>query len=192
MAESWEDARLTHRSRQADSIAASALSLLTDQGASALTMAAIADKADISRQTLYRYYKDVDAVFVGIAELITVHDEAFTQLVREQPNPPAQLDLIARTATSEDHGQHNIAALLVALPPAGRNIITHHQATAHDLLAEVLQRGIEDASFGDHIQPATDAPLILGLLDAADPAESERAIALVRQLVDPTKRNTKK
>ena len=44
MAESWDDARLAHRHRQAASIATSALSLMTEHGASALTMAAIAER----------------------------------------------------------------------------------------------------------------------------------------------------
>lgn len=189
MAESWRHTRLAHRSRQAASIAASALSLLTEHGAPALTMAAIADEADISRQTLYRYYKDVDAVLVGVAELVTSHDQAFAQLTSEQPDPRSQLDLIANTTTGGGHADHNTAALLAVLPPAGRDIIAQHQARTCDLLSDVLQRGIDDGSFRHDLHPRADAPLILGLLAAADPSKSERAISLVHQLVESNQRS---
>jgi AcrR family transcriptional regulator len=184
MAESWEETRGAHRGRQAAAISAGALSLLTEHGASALTMAAIADAAEVSRQTLYRYYGDVDAVLVGIAELVTSHDEAFAQIISEQPDPRSQLELIAITATGDGHGDQNAAALLAVLPPAGREVIAQHHACACDLLSDVLWSGIDDGSFREDLRPPTDAPLLLGLFAAADPSESERAISLIHQLVE--------
>ena len=192
MAESWEDTRGAHRGRQAASIAASALSLVTEHGASALSMAAIADVAEVSRQTLYRYYRDVDAVLVGIAELVTSHDEAFAELISEQPDPRSQLDLIASTASGDDHGDQNAAALLAVLPPAGREVIAQHHARACDLLSDVLQSGIDDGSFRRDLRPSTDAPLLLGLLAAADPSKSERAISLIHQLVESQPKELRK
>jgi len=186
VSESWEHTRLDHRSRQAASIATAALSLLTQHGAPALTMAAIADKADVSRQTLYRYFKDIDAVLVGIAELVTSHDEAFAQLVRQQSDPRSQLELITSTATDDvpGHDHPKTAALLAVLPPAGRDIVAQHQAQANNVLREVLQRGRDDGTFSADIDPGADAPLILGLLAAADPSNLERAITIVHQLVE--------
>lgn len=192
MAENWKHTRLDHRTRQAASIAASALSLLIENGAPALTMAAIANHAEISRQTLYRYYQDVDAVLVGVAELVTSHDEAFAQLVGEQPDPNAQLDLIINTATSDDHANHDTGALLAVLPPAGREIVAQHEARSSDLLAKVLQNGIDRGSFRHDLRPETDAPLILGLLTAAKPSAAERAGSLVLQLVEPQPEGAKK
>lgn len=183
MTESWEHTRLSHRDRQAASIAASALSLLTEYGASALTMAAIAERADVSRPTLYRYYGDVDAVLVGVAELITSHDEAFARLVREQPDPRSQLDFMAHAATADDHP--DTSALLAALPPAGREIVAQHHTRTCALLVDVLQRGIDDNSFRSDLHPQDDAPLMLGLLAAANPSDPARAISLVHQLTEP-------
>lgn len=183
MSESWDQTRLAHRDRQAASIATAALTLATQHGAPGLTMAAIAKQADVSRQTLYRYFPDVDAVLVGIAELIASHDETFERHVADQPDPRTQLDLIAATATNAGHGQHDATTLRAMLPPAGRDILANHEARSHHLLASVLRRGIEDGSFLSNLEPDADAPLILGLLAAADPDEPERAIALVHRLV---------
>ena len=164
MTESWNQSRLAHRDQQAASIAASALSLIIEHGAPTLTMAAIAKAADISRQTLYRYYRDVDAVLVGVAELVASHDEDFEQLVAQEPNPRSQLDLIARTVVvGGGHGEHAAVALAAVLPPKGRDVLMQHEARAVRLLSDVLSRGIDDGSFRSDIDPAADPPLILGL-----------------------------
>lgn len=47
-------------------------------------MAAIAGAAGISRETLYRYYPDIDAVLVGIATSLASHDDAFEAHARQQ------------------------------------------------------------------------------------------------------------
>ena len=193
MTESWEQTRLAHRDRQAAWIAASALALVIEHGAPALTMAAIAEQAAISRQTLYRYYQDVDAVLVGVAELATAHDEDLAHQVAEQPDVTSQLDLIARAATHNshqdpahtmaDHRPPATAALEAMLPPAGRRIIADHEARARRLLSLVLRRGMDDGTFRPDLSPEADAPLIFGLLAAADPHEPERAVSIVHQLV---------
>lgn len=184
MSDSWRRARLGHRDHQAASIAASALELISQHGAPALTMAAIAKAADVSRQTLYRYYQDIDAVLVGIAQLVASYDEHFELLVAEEPNTRSQFDLIAGAAAGGGRHQHSAAALAAVLPPEGRDILTQHETRAARLLGTVLRRGIEDGSFRDDLDPETDPALILGLLAAADPDEPGRALALTRQLVD--------
>lgn len=185
VAESWRQARDDHRARQAEAIAATALSLITAHGAPALTMAAIAAAAGISRQTLYRYYRDVDAVLVGVAELITHEHEQFEAAVAQAGNPAAQLDLILRTvAAAAGHGD-NAAALRAALPPDAREVLTDHEARLHQVLADVLTAGVEADLFRSDLAPSTDAPLILGLVTAAANADrARRAIDLVHRIVD--------
>lgn len=185
MAESWEQARLNHRQQQAEAIAASALSLIVEHGAPALTMAAIASAAGISRQTLYRYYRDVDAVLVGVAELIASHDELFEATVAEQRDPAAQLDLIVRTIVSVGgHGADGSATLRAALPPDAREVLTRHEIRIRQLLTNVLIAGVEEGTFRSELSPSTDAPLLLGLATAASPEHAERAVNLVHRLVD--------
>jgi AcrR family transcriptional regulator len=191
MADSWHQARVAHRHEQAASIATSAFTLITQHGAPALTMAGIAKEADVSRQTLYRYYPDVDAVLVGIAELVASHDEEFEQLVAQEPTPTSQFALIASTVAGAGHGEHSASALAAVLPPEGREVLSQHQARGYRLLSDVLRRGVDEGSFGSDVDPVADAPLILGLLAAADPNEAQRAIFLAHRLVEnQTKENT--
>lgn len=181
----WDEARRAHRAGQADAIAAGALTLLLDGGAAALTMAAIATAAGVSRQTLYRYYPDVDAVLVGVAELLAAHDDAFAAGVAEHGDPGAQLDVVVRTvAGSEDHHRPSSTELRSALPPEARAVLASHEERIARLVADVLARGMEEGRFRSDLSPATDAPLLLGLAAAAGADRVERALDLVHQLVD--------
>lgn len=187
MADNWQQARLDHRAKQSDAIAAAALSLVLEGGASALTMAAIATAADISRQTLYRYYPDIDAVLVGIAELIASHDDHLEAHVGDQVGPVAQLEAIVRAvAHAEGHDPRQAAALRGTLPPKAREVLARHEDRVVQLLAGVLQAGIDDGAFRGDIDPSADAPLVLGLATAASPDDPERAITFVHRMVDPT------
>ncbi len=181
MSEIWSEARLDHRNRQAANIAMGALSLLADDGGSALSMAAVANRAGISRQTLYRYYKDLDALLVGVAEAVASHDEEFEGLVRDLPDPSSQLELIARAVA--DHDEVDPASLTAIVPPEGREVLEQHMARVRQLVAEILGRGIESGIFDEGLDPDADARLILGLLAAAEPGEPERALHLLRKLV---------
>jgi AcrR family transcriptional regulator len=184
MSDSWRQTRDDHRARQVDGIAAAALSLMVDHGASALTMAAVADAAGISRQTLYRYCGDVDAVLVAVARLIAAHDDQVESLVAGEADPARRLDLVARAVIGAGgHGDEQWRRLAAALPPAGREVLARHEAGIRRLLSEVLHAGVDHGSFRPDLDPDLDAPLILGLLTAADPDQPERALILVHRLV---------
>ncbi|MEZ5237433.1 MAG: TetR/AcrR family transcriptional regulator [Microthrixaceae bacterium] len=177
---------MDHRSRQSGAIAEAALSLILDRGASALTMAAIATTAGISRQTLYRYYPDIDAVLVGVAELVASHDDHLEAEVRALPEPAAQLDTIVRAvATAAGHDNPEATALLATLPPKAREVLAQHEARTTGIVVDILQTGIDRGIFRAGIEPSADAPLILGLASAGDPADPGRAITLVHRIVDP-------
>lgn len=185
VADNWHQARLDHRTRQAESIAANALALIAEHGAPALTMAAIASAAGMSRQTLYRYYPDVDAVLVGLAELIASHDEHFEAQVTQLQDPATQLDLIVQTIIdARGHGQSDSAALRATLPPQARDVLNRHEGRIQHLLATVLAAGINEGLFRHDLEPSADAPLILGLIAGANPGNSERAVTLVHRVVD--------
>lgn len=185
MADSWQQARLEHRAQQSEAIAAVALTLILDHGVSALTMAAIAGAANISRQTLYRYYPDIDAVLVGIAELIASHDNHLEARVLRHADPSTQLDVIIRTLVQTGgHDSRQVAAMRGSLPPQAREVLARHEERVVRLVADVLEAGKIDGVFRRDIEPLTDAPLILGLGGAADPSSSERALELVHRLVD--------
>jgi AcrR family transcriptional regulator len=182
----WTDARLQHRSQQGQAIAGAALGLLTDRGAGALSMAAIAEAASVSRPTLYRYYRDLDAVLAGIAELIASHDDLVEEATRGEPDPAVRLDLLlGAVAGAVDHADAT-TALRAALPPDARTVLSRHENLICRLLVETLAAGVDSGAFRRDMSPEADARMILGLVNAADPRDAQRAIALVHRLVDST------
>jgi AcrR family transcriptional regulator len=188
MGDSWTHARLQHRTDQGRAIAAAALGLLTERGAGALSMAAVAEAADVSRPTLYRYYGDIDAVLAGVADLVASHDDLVADAVGREPDPAARLDLLlGMVAGAVDHGTAT-TALRAALPPAAREVLSSHENRIRGLLAQTLADGGDSGAFRRDLSPEADARLILGLALAADPEDAHRAIALVHRLVDPTPR----
>lgn len=193
MTDSWERTRLDHRAQQSEAIASAALSLMLDRGAPALTMAAIAIASGVSRQTLYRYYSDVDAVLVGVAEFIGSRDHQFEAEVLQHSDPVVQLDAIVRAvAHAGNHDTRDSAALRSSLPPKARQVLAQHEDRILQVLEDVLTAGIRDGVFRADIGPSGDAPLILGLAAAAEPATTERAIALIHRIVDPNTKEPQK
>jgi AcrR family transcriptional regulator len=185
MAGSWDRARHDHRSQQAEAIAAAALELLLGSGASALSMSAIAESAGVSRQTLYRYYGDVDAVLVGIAELVAAGDAGLESALGGLDEPVARLEwMLDSVVGAEGHGDQISQEVRGALPPAARELLTAHEARVRGLLARVLADGIDAGVFSADLLPAEDAALLLGLAAAAEPGTSRRVITLVHRIVD--------
>lgn len=185
MADDWDRARTDHRTRQSRSIAASALALIVEHGASGLTMAGIAAAAGISRQTLYRYYGDVDAVLLQVAELVAMHDDHFEATVLAPGDPGTQLDAFVRTFVHEgEHHAEHPAALRATLPPNARTVLDRHEDRMAQLLAGVLTAGIDAGTFRSDLDSRVDASLILGLVTAGTPANVERVVTLIHQMVD--------
>lgn len=186
MADNWDRARTDHRTQQSRSIAASALALIVEHGASGLTMAGIAAAAGISRQTLYRYYGDVDAVLLRVAELVAEHDDHFEATVLAQGDPNTQLDAFVNTIIhAGEHHAENPAALRATLPPSARMVLDRHEDRMVQIIAGVLKAGIDAGMFRSDLDPRADASLILGLVTAGTSANVERAVALIHRMVDP-------
>lgn len=65
MTSSWSEALDDHRAHQREQVLVAALELLDERGMAGLTMSALAQRAGMSRATLYHYFSDVDAVLAA-------------------------------------------------------------------------------------------------------------------------------
>jgi AcrR family transcriptional regulator len=180
----WVEATQTYKDRQRHAITATALDLLTEHGGTGLSMSTLAEAAGISRPTLYRYYPDLDAVLVGIAQMVADHDDAFAARVRAEPDPTRQLHTaLEAVANVAAHTRLPGAALEAALPPAGRDLLRAHQERVRGLLADILRRGVRDGEFAADVDPDADAGLILGLAAHAHPDHVNRVHHLVGKIL---------
>ncbi len=184
MSDAWDRTRSEHRAARAEAIAASALHLLGTHGASALTMAAIASEAGVSRATLYRYYPDVDAVMTGIAELVASHDRRLAEELSSLPDARARLDALVDLLVAASAEAHGPAVLHAALPPKARAVLEAHEAGVRALVVDALAEGVASGAFRSDLEPAVDGPLLVGLAAAAGPAGAERARSFVHRIIE--------
>jgi len=185
----WADLTEEYRKGQRESIARTAMALLVESGGAGLSMSALAQAVGISRPTLYRYYPDMDSVLVGVAELVSRHDEAFASQVLAESDPRRQLRTFIDAVTDPAaHGHLSAIELQAALPPEGRKLLNAHEDRARGLLTDILRRGVKDGYFAADLDPDTDARFVLGLTQQAQADTIERVHVLVDKLIKPTRR----
>lgn len=180
---SWADARSSFKRDQRRAIALAAIELLVEGGSAELTMSTIADRAGISRQTLYRYFPDLASVLSASVEGMEEADAELRAWVLEASSPREQLHRCAEVLidAGAQHGA-SVEELMAALPPQARDALHDHQRRTVELLAELLRALGEDGSCDYTGDPEIDAALMLGLIVAATDESRDRAIEWIDKL----------
>ena len=160
-----------HRDRQRDHILDVALELLRERGMAALTMTAIAERAGMSRPTLYHYFADIDAVLaawvgrqiersvsVMLAEAEAIADplDRLSHLIQAQ----------ATTFASQDHRISAEHFESEAGSPSLRHEVASQMAPLRRTLADTIAEAGTLGQLRTDIEPALAADLVLGLLGA--------------------------
>lgn len=177
----WSEARSSFKEDQRRAIAEAALAVLMHEGVPGLTMASLAKHAGISRQTLYRYFPDLDSVLAASVEGLPDADAEFRETILSQGDPRDQLRLLVDSVIDvSGHGNGGIETFLAALPPEARAGVQAHRGRTVNLISDILmslKRRRRSTYSGD---PHLDAELILGLISAAD----DRSRARAHQVID--------
>jgi len=184
----WARSRADHRTQQTADIARAAFGLLMRDGVAGLTMAAIAEAAGVARQTLYRYYPDLDAVLVGVARLVTEAEQDLTNTVLASDDPDAQLETFIRTVFATAPGHPSPAAIEALLPPEARDLVAGHEHRLIELVAGILRRGVDTGVFRPDIDPNLDAHLLQRLIIAAAPLLATYPDRLVDRVITSARR----
>ncbi len=177
----WTDTLDTHRRQVRDAILDATAALVADRGLRSVTMSEIAETTGIGRATLYKYFRDVDAIlFAWHERQVTGHLDQLAG-IRDRPDPPgvrlqAMLEayaFISREANG--HRSTELAAFLHAGEPVRR---------ARGQLQELI-RGLiaEGAETGDVRRDVAPDELATYCLHAVMAATSLPSAAAVRRLV---------
>lgn len=190
----WDESLSNHKSRQSEQIAKAALEIVAADGMSGLTMSSIADRAGISRQTLYRYYPDIDSVLTA-AMTSNAGLEAHMEDLTSEGTPREQLDsfvsMILHAATA---GHPSPTQFEQSLPPQAREAARTHAAQIEQLVIDVVRDGVADGSFSTDLDPTVDGPILYRFITSAhelvvatkDPnAVVEHVLTSVHRIVDP-------
>jgi AcrR family transcriptional regulator len=170
----WEATLSDHRSRNRERIAATAMELIGEHGLAHVSMSLLAERAGVSRATLYHYFPDLDHVLLAWVELqVDRFVSRVEQLASAEPDPRARLALIIAQLSdyfaSRDHrlGLEQLGNLAVA--PATARAVAERMAPLMGLVADCLRTGQEVGVFRSDLDAEVHAALILGLLGAIRP-----------------------
>ncbi|MGA9775731.1 MAG: TetR/AcrR family transcriptional regulator [Candidatus Dormiibacterota bacterium] len=163
-----------HRARSRERIAEAAMQLIGEQGLAHASMSLLAERAGVSRATLYHYFPDLDHVLLAWVELqVDRFVSQVAQLAGSEPSPPARLGLIISQLAdyfgSRDHrlGLEQLGNLAVA--PTTARAVADRMGPLMDLVASCLRAGQLEGAFRTDLDPEVHAALILGLLGAIRP-----------------------
>jgi AcrR family transcriptional regulator len=149
------------RSQTVGGILAAAMQIVTDEGIAGLSMSSLASRAGVSRQTLYNYFPDVDAVLTGLFEMGNAGAAELAGRVQAEADPHAALRIFVEAVVEAVAlGHPSPMALAAALPAALREALAEHEEQAEQLLVDVLRRGRDDGVFRADLDPELDGRIL--------------------------------
>ena len=129
----WGQTLDRHRSRQADHIVSVAMGIIAAEGFGALSMSSLAGGAGVSRQTLYKYFADIDAVLTAMALMGRAGTVELAERTAAVPRPEDGIrmfvDAIMEAAAA---GHPAPAALMAAVPPTARDGLRSHESRCRE------------------------------------------------------------
>jgi AcrR family transcriptional regulator len=175
-----------HRREVSDEILRATVALVAEHGLRAVTMSQIAERAGIGRATLYKYFKDVEAILLAWHERqIAGHLAQLAEARDEAEGAGNRLEAVLGAYALISHGSRShhdteLGAFLHRDEHRHVNRAEHHlHEMVRDLLAEAAQAG----DLRDDVAPDELATYCLHALAAAGSLPSADA---VRRLVAVT------
>ncbi len=162
------------RTRTVHGILAAAMQAMAQEGIAGLTMSTLAQRAGVSRQTLYNYFPDIDAVLAG---LVQAGDEGTAELaarLEAEADPTAALGLFVETVVASVAAGHpSPLALTAALPATLRAAMAAHEEQAQRLVIDIIRRGQAEGAFGPELDPELDGRILYRAVLAASELAGE-------------------
>lgn len=158
-------------------IVESALQLIAENGVGGVTMTAVADKAEVARQTLYNHFPDVESI---VTETIETHQvESFGMLrsvLATIQSPMARLEHLVRHFAAVSVHHPPVVDLQHGLSARAQLALQKHDSAVLRLIEDTLTAGVDGGEFRTDLQVDLDAQLVKRMLDgvaeyvASDPA----------------------
>lgn len=176
----WTETMEAHRRAVRDATLDAAAALVAEHGPASVTMSQIAERTGIGRATLYKYFRDVDAILAAWHERqINAHLEQLAQ-VRERPGDATErLVAVLEAYAFIQHQRRRHGGELATLMHRGEHV-ARAQRRLIDLIAELLAEGVSTGGIRNDVPPAELAAYCLHALTTAAALPSKAA---VRRLV---------
>jgi AcrR family transcriptional regulator len=139
-----------HREQLQRRVFAAFAELMAERSFDAITMALIAERAEIGRTAIYHHFHDKEAVVVAFATHETEQYVAqLRQALRGSSDPVDQLRTYLRHHLEAGEQFHMGLGpqLYGILPPSSRQAIREHVVAVEDVLRDILRAGVESGAF---------------------------------------------
>lgn len=124
--------------------------LMAERSFDAISMAAIAERAELGRTAIYHHFPDKESVVVAFASHETAeYLERLREVLTEADGPAAALRLYVRHQLAEGERFHMGLGpqLYGVLGPDSRQAIRQHVVAVEDVLRGILEAGVADGTF---------------------------------------------
>ncbi len=182
----WTETIEAHRREVTEAILRTTVALVAEHGLRSVTMSQIAEEAGIARATLYKYFKDVEAILLAWHERqIGGHLERLAE-VRDQVDGAgnrlgAVLDAYA-LISHESRGHHD-SELAAFLHRDEHRHVNRAEQHLHEMVRDLVADGAQAGELRDDVAPDELANYCLHALAGAGSLPSTAA---VRRLVTVT------
>ena len=182
MTHSWTTRLAEHRRDVREAIVDAAANLVAERGLLAVNMSEIADRANIGRATLYKYFPDIETILRAWHERqIGVHLAELERARERAKSPTARLEAVLRayarlTKRVNADRDNQLAALLHADRQVQRT-----KSRVHAIVTDLIRESAERGDVREDLPAADLANYCLYALAAAGRISSKAAL---EKLVD--------
>jgi AcrR family transcriptional regulator len=176
------DEHVTTRRR----IVEAAMSLVEERGMTEVSMTAIAERAELSRQTVYNNFANVEAAVCAF--MIDQIDNMVEQIdgrLAGMGDPASQFSEFIRMAMHRFTQHEVIVSLQNAMSPDTEQVIRTHLAHAQRVLGRIVEEGVETGDFRTQMTSEAIAETVFHMVGGlapfiahgADPDETADRVA---------------
>ena len=169
-------------------IVEAAMALVEERGMTEVSMTAIADRAGLSRQTVYNKFANVEAAVCAF--MIDQIDNMVEQIDGElagMGDPASQFREFIRMAMHRFSQHEVIVSLQNAMSPETEELVRAHLSHAQRVLGRILDEGIETGDFRTHMTSEVIAETVFHMVGGlapfiahgADPDETAERVASI-------------
>jgi AcrR family transcriptional regulator len=177
----WNQTIEAHRREVREAILDTTAALVAEHGVRSVTMSQIAEETGIGRATLYKYFRDVEAILVAWHERqVTGHLENLAELRDAARGAGDRLEAVLEAYALIHHEHHG--SELAALLHRGEHV-ARAQQQLRKMIRDLLTEAAESGQLRDDVAPDELASYCLHALTAASSLPSKAA---VRRLVTVT------